>query len=210
MHPLGRTTRMALVSAIACAAGAAGPLAAQDSVSTPVARGAVLRFSFGRVETATLVGRLDRSDSSMVRVMVSGDEGDPGLRAARLGLSVAEAGTGDSVMIAVPWRTVRIVEVASGRRSRRTQNGLMGALIGTGIGGGVGAVLGATVAKSTCSLGSSSSCGISPSAGEGALLGVAIGGLVGGIYGAVRESWATIWTPLPERGRQLREGTSAP
>lgn len=214
MQPLCRS-RITRASALARTALVALPLAAlslsaQDSVSTPVARGAVLRFSFGRLETTTLIGRLDRSDTSIVRVMVGGDEGDPSLRAARLGLSVAEAGTGDSLMIAVPWRTVRIVEVASGRRSRRTQNGLMGALIGTGIGGGVGAVLGATVAKSTCSLGSSSSCGISPSAGEGALIGVAIGGLVGGIYGAIRESWATIWTPLPERGRQLREGAITP
>lgn len=214
MQPLGRC-RMTLASALvrmalAALPVAALPLAAQDSANAPVMRGAVLRFSFGRLETATLIGRLDRSDSSIVRVMVGGDEGDPGLRAARLGLSVAETGKGDSMLIAVPWRTVRIVEVASGRRSRRAQNGLMGALIGTGIGGGVGAVMGATVAKSTCSLGSSSNCGISPSAGEGALIGGALGGLVGGIYGAIRESWTTVWTPLPERGRQLREGAIAP
>ena len=207
--PLDRRWQ-SLVSASACALLAAFPVAAQDSASAPVARGAVLRFSFGRVETTQLIGRLERSDSLIVRVLVGGDEGDPGMRAARLGLSVAEAGQGDSMVIAVPWRTVRIVEVASGRRSRRAPNGILGAVIGAGIGGGMGAVIGATRAKSSCSLVSSSNCGISPAAGEGAVIGAALGGIIGGIYGAAREAWATVWVPLPERGRQLREGASAP
>ena len=202
---LASVFRLAL---LVCAA--TRPLAAQDSVSVPLARGAVLRFTFGRLNSTTLEGRLERSDSSVVRVMVSGEEGDVRLRADRMGLSALDAGLGDSMIVAVPWRLVRVVDVASGKRSRRFQNGLLGGVIGAGLGGGVGAVLGATMAKSDCGAGSSSNCGISSETGQGAIIGAAAGLIAGVVVGAFREAYATVWTPLPERGRVLREAKAAP
>ena len=189
---------------------ATSPLRAQDTLQVPIARDAVLRLSFGRLESQRIEGRLERSDSLVVRVLVGGAEGDPRLRAERLGLNVLEAGTGDSVSLGVPWRLVRIVEVASGQRSRRAQNGLLGGTIGAAIGGGVGAVLGATMAKSSCSFGSSSNCGISASTGEGAAWGALAGAVGGAMYASWRDSFVTVWTPLPDRGRALREGVSRP
>lgn len=191
-------------------ATAALPLAAQDSVRVSLDRGAVLRFTFGRLNSTSLEGRLERSDSALVRVMVSGEEGDVRLRADRLGLSALEAGLGDSMIVAVPWRLVRVVDVASGKRSRRAQNGLVGGVIGAGIGGGVGAVLGATMSNTTCSAGSNSNCGISSETGQGAVLGAVAGLIAGAVVGAFREAYATVWTPLPERGRALREAKAAP
>ncbi len=186
------------------------PLAAQDSVQVPVSRGAVLRFTMGRVNSTTLEGRLERSDSTNVHVMVSGEEGDVRLRADRLGLNVSGTGTGDSMIVAVPWRLVRIVEVAAGKRSRRLQNGLLGGVIGAGIGGGVGAVVGATMSKNACGAASSVNCGISSETGQGALIGAVAGAVAGIVVGAFRETFATVWLPLPERGRALREARGAP
>lgn len=189
---------------------AALPLAAQDSVRVSLDRGAVLRFTFGRINSTSIEGRLDRSDSAMVRVMVSGEEGDVRLRADRLGLSAMEAGLGDSMIVAVPWRLVRLVEVATGKRSKRVQNGLLGGVIGAGLGGGVGAVLGATMAKSDCGAGSTSNCGISSETGQGAIIGAVAGLIAGAVVGAYRDAYATVWTLLPERGRALREAKPTP
>ncbi len=201
--------RLAFV--LACTVACALPARAQDSLSAPVARGAVLRLTMGRVDATQLTGRLDRSDSVAVRLMVSGEEGDVRLRADRMGLTAQEAGTGDSIIVAVPWSRVRLVDVATGTRSRRTQNALLGGVIGGGLGGGLGAVVGAALAKSTCTAGTSTNtnCGISADAGQGALLGALIGGTVGAIVGASRESRETVWTPLRDRGKVLREGTKS-
>lgn len=196
--------RLSVCLALVLSANVA-PLAAQDSVTVPVARGSVLRFTMGRVNATTLEGRLERTDSTNVLVMVSGEEGDVRLRADRLGLNVASVGTGDSMIVAVPWRLVRIVEVAAGKRSRRVQSGLLGGVIGAGIGGGAGAVIGATMSKNACGAASSVNCGISSETGQGALIGSVAGALAGIVVGAFRETFATVWLPLPDRGRALRE-----
>jgi hypothetical protein len=202
---LAHVIRLTLLLAVA-----ALPLGAQDSVRVALDRGAVLRFTFGRLNSTSIEGRLERSDSTMVRVMVSGEEGDVRLRADRMGLSAMEAGLGDSMIVAVPWRIVRIVEVASGKRSRRVQNGLLGGIIGAGLGGGVGAVLGATMAKNDCGAASNNNCGISSETGQGAVIGAVAGLIAGAVVGAFREAYATVWTPLPERGRALRESKATP
>ncbi len=180
--------------------------AAQDSVTVAVSVGSVLRFTFGRVQSTTLEGRLDRSDSAIVRVMVGGEAGDVRLRADRLGLTVAESGAVDSMIVAVPWRLVRIVEIAAGRQSRRIPNGIMGGLIGAGVGGGVGAVLGATMSSTSCAAAASTNCGISSETGKGAVIGAVAGLLAGAMVAAFREAYEILWVPLPERGRVLRQG----
>jgi hypothetical protein len=86
----------------------------------------------------------------------------------------------------------------------------MGGIIGAGIGGGVGAVLGAALAKTDCGAGSSNTCGISSETGQGAIIGAVAGLIAGAVVGAFHESFATVWTPLPERGRALRESGATP
>lgn len=202
-----RRRLLPLVLALACAPAAR----AQDSLAAPVPRGAVLRVTLGAATLgpSRIEGRLDRSDSTILRLMVSGEEGDVRLRADRLGLTAQEAGTGDSMIVAVPWRMARLVDVATGRRSRRPQNALLGGVIGGGLGGGLGAVIGAALAKSTCNAGTATNtnCGISAETGQGALIGGLIGGVVGAFVGAARQSTETVWTPLRDRGKVLRGGT---
>ena len=197
--------RLLVIAPIGLLAALCLPVAAQDTVQVRVERGAVLRFTMGRQPVTSIEGRLERSDSAVARVMVGGEEGDVKLRADRLGLSVVEGGVSDSMLVAVPWRLVRIVEVATGQRSRRVQNGLLGGVIGGGLGGGLGAVIGATASKTTCQANSSTQCGISAETGQGALAGAVLGAIVGAFVGARREAFATVWTALPERGKTLRE-----
>ena len=186
--------------------GAVGP---QDSVRV-IEQGARLRVWTGRAETTTLIGRLERADSQAVRIVVSGEEGDPRIKFALLGVETAGDALGDSAIAAIPWRLVRNIDVASGRRSRRVANSVYGALIGAAMGGGAGAVFGALQARSTCTSSGSASCGITPSAGVGMAMGALVGGAAGGVYGGWRESWVTLWTTLPDRGRQLRGGAGRP
>ena len=182
---------------------------AADSARAPE-RGARLRVWTGRAESSALVGRLEGADSQAVRIVVSGEEGDPRIKFALLGVETAGAAPGDSAIAAIPWRLVRNIDVASGRRSRRVANGVYGLLIGGAVGGGAGAVLGALQSRSTCASTGTSNCGITPSAGDGMAIGALVGGVLGALYGAGRESWVTLWTPLPDRGRQLRGGAGRP
>ena len=178
---------------------------APDSMRV-VERGAQLRVWTGRTEASALVGRLESADSLVVKIVVSGEAGDPRIRFAQLGVDAAGDALGDSAIAAIPWRLVRTIEVASGRRSRRLANTVYGALIGIAIGGGAGSVYGAMQSRSTCAASGTRSCGITPAAGEGMAIGAVLGAIAGGVYGGVRESFATIWTTLPDRGRQLRGG----
>ena len=173
-----------------------------------VERGAKLRIWTGGQESTTLIGRLEGADSLSVRIAVSGEEGDPRLKFALLGVETAGDGTADSVIAAVPWRLIRKIDVSAGLRSRRVANAVYGSLIGAGVIGGLGAVYGGTQAQVNCANGAST-CGISSSAISGMAIGAAAGGLAGGIYGLVRRSFVILWTPLPDRGRQLRASRSA-
>lgn len=175
-----------------------------------VEQGARLRVWTGRAETTTLIGRLEGADSLSVRIVVSGEEGDPRIRFALLGVETAGAGLADSAIAAIPWRLVRNIDVASGRRSRRVANSVYGTLIGAAVGGGAGAVFGAMQSRSSCASSGSSSCGITPTAGVGMAIGALVGGVAGGLHSGWRESWVTLWTTLPDRGRQLRGGANRP
>ena len=195
-----------------CLVALAPPLRAQDArvaeqradSNRVVEKGAQLRIWTGTQESTTLIGRLEGADSQSVRIVVSGEEGDPRLKFVLLGVAASGDGTADSVVALVPWRLIRKIEVASGLRSRRVANAIYGSLIGAGVLGGLGAVYGATQANSNCSSGSANTCGISASSMSGMATGAVVGGLAGGIYGVVRRSFVILWTPLPDRGRQLR------
>ena len=179
--------------------------AAQPVVSTrAVEKGATLRIWTGGQESTTLTGRLEAADSLSVRIAVSGEHGDPRLAFALLGVETAGEGTADSVVAAVPWRMIRKIEVSSGLRSRRVANTIYGALIGAGVGGGLGTVYGALQARSACPSGGTATCSISSTAASGMAVGAVVGGVAGGVYGAARRSFVILWTPLPDRGRQLR------
>ena len=60
---------------------ATSPLRAQDTLQVPIARDAVLRLSFGRLESQRIEGRLERSDSLVVRVLVCGRAQTPSIDA---------------------------------------------------------------------------------------------------------------------------------
>ena len=205
------------LSALASLIAFASSLPAQDARPVPqtadsarsVEKGAQLRIWTGSVEASALIGRLEHADSQVVRIAVSGEEGDPRLKFALLGVETAGEGTGDSVIAAVPWRLIRKIDVAAGLRSRRVANTIYGSLIGAAIGGGAGAVSGALRARSDCP-GGGTACGISSSAGSGMAIGTIVGGVAGALYGAVRRSFVVLWTPLPDRGRQLRARRPVP
>lgn len=189
--------------------GAATTAYAQDSGAV-VHRGALVRAWLGRGESATIVGRLHSPDSIVLRLAVPNVDNAGRDRADRLGATVIGPGTGDTVLVAMPWRTVFSVEVASGTRSIRVANGFYGALVGGAVGGAAGAVIGAATAKSNCASGSSTLCGISQSTGEGAAIGTTLGAIAGAIWGASRHAEAVVWTALPDRGLQLRSGAPPP
>ena len=201
------TNFLAAARAIVCCAAlaAARPAGAQDSVAA-VHRGALVRAWLGRGEIATIVGRLYSPDSNALRLAVPNEDNAGRDRADRLGATVLGPGTGDTVIVAMPWRTVFSVEVASGTRSIRFANAMYGGLVGSAVGGAVGLLVGAASARSTCAAGASNYCGISGSTGEGAAIGATLGAIAGGIWGASRRAEAIVWTALPDRGLQLRGG----